>query len=117
MSIASHSRTHNILNTIINEEELQNEIIESKKAIEERTKQMVNVFTCPNGIYNEKVISIVEAAQYQYMFTTEEHKTKQSSILNQKLNMLPRISVNKSTFEENIFKINNFFSMARPLSK
>ena len=58
---------------------------------------------------------MVEAANYQYMFTTEEHKTKQSQISNQTLNMLPRISVNKTSFEENIFKINNFFSMARPL--
>jgi len=117
MTIASHSRTHNILNTIIKDEELQNEIELSKRVIEQKTKQKVTVFTCPNGIYNEKVISMVEAADYKYMFTTEEHKTKQSSISNQKLNMLPRISVNKSSFEENIFKINNFFSMARPLSK
>ena len=116
MTIASHSRTHNILNTIIKNEELQNEILLSKTIIEEKTKYPVTIFTCPNGIYNEQVISMVEAAGYEYMFTTEEHKTKQSLISNQKLNMLPRISVNKSSFEENIFKINNFFSMAKPLS-
>jgi len=115
MTIASHSRTHNILNTIIKEDELRSEIQQSKNTIESKTKQNVKVFTCPNGIYNEKVISMVEAANYQYMFTTEEHKTKQSQISNQTLNMLPRISVNKTSFEENIFKINNFFSMARPL--
>ena len=116
MTIASHTRTHNILNTIIKAEELQNEILVSKQTIEEKTKQPVTVFTCPNGIYNETVVSMVEAAQYQYMFTTEEHKTKQSLISNQKLNMLPRISVNKSSFEENIFKINNFFAMAKPFN-
>jgi len=117
MTIASHSRTHNILNTIIKEDELRSEIQNSKKTIEVMTSQPVKIFTCPNGIYNEKVIAMVEEANYQYMFTTEEHKTKQSLITNQKLNMLPRISVNKSSFEENIFKINNFFSMAKPLRR
>jgi len=117
MEIASHSRTHNILNTIIKDDELRNEIQLSKTTIEEHTHQTVKVFTCPNGIYNEKVVSMVTSAGYQCMFTTEEHKTKQSVLSNKSLSMLPRISVNKSSVEENIFKINNFFSMAKPLTK
>ncbi len=116
MTIASHSLTHNALNNLLDESELEKEIIQSKKIIESKIGTTVSIFTCPNGIYNPKVVDIVQSNGYECMFTTEEHKTRQKFIIkNDNLLILPRISVNKFTFEENIFKINNFFQMITPL--
>ena len=110
MIFASHSRTHNILSTISNDEELSQEILSSKQIIENRTDEPITIFTCPNGIYNKKVCDKVIKSGYSFMFTTEEQKVSSKDFYDG-FTVLPRISVDKSSFEENIFKINNFFSI------
>lgn len=112
MIFASHSRTHNILSTISNDNELNLEIESSKQTIESKTGKPISIFTCPNGIYDERVFQKAQTAGYDIMFTTKEQKVNPKDFKNG-LTILPRISVDKSSFEENIFKINNFFAMLK----
>lgn len=62
--IGSHTLFHPIL-TCCDEEEIQNEIINSKLQIENITNGKCNHFCFPNGDYDKRVIEIVKNAGYK----------------------------------------------------
>jgi len=62
--IASHSCSHRSL-TLLNGHELQREVIDSKKKIEDALGVSVSHFVYPFGKYNAKVVDTVQKAGYQ----------------------------------------------------
>jgi peptidoglycan/xylan/chitin deacetylase (PgdA/CDA1 family) len=61
--IGAHTMTHPILTTI-NEKQAFNEIIESKKYLENLIKKKVNCFCYPGGKYNNKIKELVKEAGF-----------------------------------------------------
>lgn len=69
MVIGSHGMTHEFL-TEKNEKELDYEIKESKRILEEGLKASINYFSVPRGFYNKKVIAKAKEAGYKAVFTS-----------------------------------------------
>lgn len=111
ISIGSHSMTHDTLSTINNDELLINEIVGSKNFITSKIKRPVTSFAFPNGYYNEKVLEIAEK-NYDYLLCTNE-KTIKRSVFNDIPVIIPRISIDKQSFWENIAKINSFHNLIK----
>jgi peptidoglycan/xylan/chitin deacetylase (PgdA/CDA1 family) len=109
ISIGSHSFTHDTLSTIKNDEVLINEIEFSKKIISEKINRPVTSFAFPNGNYNDKVFEIA-MKNYDYLLCTDE-KTIKKSNFNKVPVIIPRFSVNKPSYWENISKINMFHAL------
>ena len=64
MDIQAHTLTHPNLTTI-DHQELQEEIMGSKKILERHLKKPVTVLAYPYGCYNDEVISITKAAGFE----------------------------------------------------
>jgi peptidoglycan/xylan/chitin deacetylase (PgdA/CDA1 family) len=69
MTIGSHGMMHRIL-TLLNEKELDYEIKDSKKILEDNLGQAVEYFSIPRGFYNHKVIAKTKEAGYKIVFTS-----------------------------------------------
>jgi peptidoglycan/xylan/chitin deacetylase (PgdA/CDA1 family) len=69
MIIGSHGMTHRIM-TELSEEELNQEIVDSKKILEENLKQTINYFSIPRGFYDKRIINKAKQAGYQAVFTS-----------------------------------------------
>lgn len=61
--IGYHTLTHGNL-SLLNTDELTNEIVEGKKLIEKKLGFKINSFAYPKGYYSDKVISIVKSAGF-----------------------------------------------------
>lgn len=68
ISFGSHTKTHSIL-TNLSEEKVEEELEESKKIIEEKTKRPVFFIAYPNGNYNASIVKIAEKMGYLAGFT------------------------------------------------
>jgi len=68
--IGSHSMTHPILTKCSNAE-LQFEVIESRKLLENRLDTPIRSFCYPNGDFNSRIIKFVENAGYTGAVTTK----------------------------------------------
>jgi peptidoglycan/xylan/chitin deacetylase (PgdA/CDA1 family) len=64
VEIGSHSLTHPAL-TELKKEDMEKEIINSKKIIEDRISKEVKFFSYPYGVYNKEVIEVVKKAGYE----------------------------------------------------
>jgi peptidoglycan/xylan/chitin deacetylase (PgdA/CDA1 family) len=109
ISIGSHSMTHDTLSTINNDELLINEIVRSKEIITDIIQRPVTSFAFPNGYYNEQVLEIAKK-NYDYLLCTNEKAVKKS-FFNETPVMIPRISIDKKNYWENIAKINSFHNL------
>ncbi len=69
MTICSHGMTHCIL-TVLKEKELDYELMESKKILEDNLGQPVEYFSVPRGFYDHKVIRKTQEAGYKTVFTS-----------------------------------------------
>lgn len=70
ISFGSHTRDHTILSQA-ERELVEQELIESKLEIENRTKTNVAAFAFPNGNYNSTSLDATASAGYKVAFTTE----------------------------------------------
>lgn len=68
--VGSHTNTHANLYDLT-ENDLVDEILNSKKAIEDRLQIKVNYFAYPKGKYNEKIINLVKKSGYTKAFTVD----------------------------------------------
>ena len=94
VEFGSHSLTHPDL-TKLEKENIEKEIIDSKKIIEDKTGKEVKFFCYPYGFYNKEVIEIVEKAGYK------------GAVVNRKRNM----KITKYTMPRvGIYGHNNFFT-------
>jgi len=69
--IGAHTMTHPRL-TKVNEREAFNEIIDSKKYLENLIGEKVRCFCYPGGKYNEQIIELVRKAGFYYSRTMEK---------------------------------------------
>jgi Predicted xylanase/chitin deacetylase len=94
VEFGSHSLTHKDL-TRLKREEMEREIFDSKKIIEDKTGKEVKFFCYPYGFYNKEVIKLLEKSGYK------------GAVVNRKRNIeiteytIPRIG---------IYGHNNFFT-------
>jgi len=78
----------------VNHQELnKQEIIDSKKEIEERLNKKCEFFTYPRGVYNDKIIDILKNNGFRAAWTVENGRIKKDD----NLFKLKRISVNSTT--------------------
>jgi len=68
VEIGSHTRSH-VLLTSEDIESAKHELLESKKALEERLKRPIRHFAYPDGRWNRAVLEAVQAAGYRYGYT------------------------------------------------
>ncbi len=68
--IGSHSATHSNLSKI-SDNELIEEVINSRRILQEQLRVDINYFAYPKGINNKKIVNIVKKAGYKYAFTVE----------------------------------------------
>jgi peptidoglycan/xylan/chitin deacetylase (PgdA/CDA1 family) len=66
-----HGKSHNLL-TVINSQESEKEITESKEMIEKELGNVAYAFSYPNGNYNDAVLGIVKKHGYLVAFGTEK---------------------------------------------
>ncbi|MBI4767077.1 MAG: polysaccharide deacetylase family protein [Deltaproteobacteria bacterium] len=66
----SHGINHLIL-PLLEMEEIEKEVLESKTLIESKLGKKVWAFSYPNGDYNEKVINTINTQGYKIAFGTE----------------------------------------------
>ena len=91
MKIGSHSRNHRRL-TLVDRDEMIQEISHSKFDLERITKSKVDTFCYPYGIYNENIVDEVKK-NYSYALTTKRSrydKNKHTKYL------IPRIDMGKN---------------------
>ncbi len=69
MVIGSHGMTHRIL-TEINDTELDYELKESKRLLEENLSMPVEYFSVPRGFYDQRVVSLAKKVGYKNIFTS-----------------------------------------------
>lgn len=70
VEIASHSVNHyNLVN--LNEEQIENELLESKKTIESITYNPCRVFCVPGGKYNKQCLYAIKNAGYRIVMTSD----------------------------------------------
>ena len=89
--IGSHSATHTDFKTLT-DEEIEKEVIDSKKTLEKKLGFKINYFAYPKGIYNSKIIEAVKKAGYKGSFAVSPGCISKSS---DKWS-LPRTIVDKS---------------------
>lgn len=94
VTIGVHGSNHEIL-TQINDELLMKEVTSSKEKIEKILGHECAYFAYSHGQYNNKVISAVKKAGYQYAFAVEGKNVV--NITNNRYS-IPRISVENKTF-------------------
>jgi len=87
----SHAHSHRTL-THLNLAEIKKELIESKKAIEEKIKRPASYFAYPNGDYTSQIKKLVKEVGYLGACTVENTKKKQDEI---DLYALPRIGIHE----------------------
>ncbi|HOK55971.1 MAG TPA: polysaccharide deacetylase family protein [bacterium] len=75
VEIGSHTLTHPHL-TQISEKTAKEEIISSKKIIEDKTGKEIKFFCYPYGEFNEKIIDFVKLAGYKGAFVTPKRGQK-----------------------------------------
>lgn len=71
MTVGSHGMTHRLL-TILKNEELDYELKESKKILENNLNISITSLSIPRGFYNKKVMDMAKAAGYDQVFTSKD---------------------------------------------
>jgi len=103
ITIGSHTVTHPIL-TMCNDEKSQDEIVESKKILENWTGKPINFFAYPNGNYTEREINALKSAGFEMAFTTKPEYVTLNSFKTPF--EIPRFDVLENvSFAENIIRM------------
>ncbi len=72
ITIGSHGSNHCPLTVYNSEESLYKEVNKSKSVLEKRLKTNISFFSYPYGVYNSKIVQMVERAGYTAAFSTKE---------------------------------------------
>jgi peptidoglycan/xylan/chitin deacetylase (PgdA/CDA1 family) len=87
ITVGSHTLSHPILTTL-GAEEIESEILESRRCLEQRLQRNVNFFCYPNGAYDKRAYQLVQKT-YRAAVTTESGVIDGNQGLD--LHRLPRI--------------------------
>ncbi|RZD16434.1 MAG: polysaccharide deacetylase family protein [Candidatus Acididesulfobacter guangdongensis] len=108
IEIGAHTRTHPHL-TMIPEENAYEEILDSKKILEEKLNININFFAYPYGDYNESVKKLVAKAGFEGAVITKTGIVKN----NADFFALRRVAIRHNTdffkFKKKIFKVKYFY--------
>jgi glycosyltransferase involved in cell wall biosynthesis/peptidoglycan/xylan/chitin deacetylase (PgdA/CDA1 family) len=110
--IFSHTNNHFSLIAENDVTVLNSEIFDSASEICKNTGVNPEGFTFPNGQFNKRIIDMV-SEKYKYLLTTSSERFNPNLRNNSTSYIIPRITLNAQTFEENIvrlFNIHKFFS-------
>ena len=110
--IGCHSMNHINLDKIITKEKMFLEIIKSKLMIEKKITSKINIFSFPNGFYNEKVLEIVKQ-NYKYVLLCEDKNTIISDFKNYYI--LPRINIAKNNYREEFLRCLGFHQLSKKI--
>ena len=91
VSLQSHTVTHPILINC-SQETLDQELIDSKKYLEDKTGERLLAFSYPNGDFGEREVKAVENAGYKIAFTTKAKAIDTTSPGN--IFLIPRKAIN-----------------------
>ncbi|MCR4337672.1 MAG: polysaccharide deacetylase family protein [Candidatus Omnitrophica bacterium] len=75
MIIGSHSLTHRILSELP-QEELMQELCESKRILEENLKTKITTFSIPRGFISQTLMQCAEEAGYEWVFGSQPHHSQ-----------------------------------------
>ena len=87
ITVGSHTLSHPIL-TMLNAEEIESEILESRRCLEQQLQRKVDFFCYPNGAYDKRAYQLVQKT-YRAAVTTESGVIDGSEGID--LHRLPRI--------------------------
>jgi peptidoglycan/xylan/chitin deacetylase (PgdA/CDA1 family) len=91
VEIGSHTMNHRNMRHL-SENELYEEIHNSKREIQEKTRKEVIAFSYPNGYYNQRIVRHVREAGYRFAFTTDKGINDLSDLF-----LLKRINIWENT--------------------
>jgi len=112
--IGCHSMTHKNLDKITGKEKIIFEIIESQSVIEEKIASKINIFSFPNGYYNNEVLKITKQ-NYKYLLLCED---KNTIISNPKDHyILPRINIARNDYREEFLRSLGFHQFLKKIFK
>lgn len=117
--IGSQTMTHRSLYKEIDESVLEQEIVTSKKILEEKTGRPVKIFAYPNGLKNNSAETIAKKAGYEFLLEVNEnyyqlpHTPGESGAVK----CIPRISIYHNDFHESIMNIEGFHILVRRIKK
>lgn len=73
--IGGHTYSHRSL-TDVPSNEFERELVDSRKLLQDRTEQSIDMFSYPNGRYDQRTIEAVKAAGYRGARTTRMLRTR-----------------------------------------
>jgi peptidoglycan/xylan/chitin deacetylase (PgdA/CDA1 family) len=95
-TIGCHSATHQNFGSL-NQKEIVNEIVNSKKVLERNLSIKINYFAYPKGIYNNNILKAVKKAGYKMAFSIDGGFISKST----QIYRIPRVGIDKThTFSE-----------------
>lgn len=109
--IASHTASHINLATEKNSETVVQELLISKKAIENNTGNPCETIAFPNGSYNDSVIRASLDAGYKNLLLVDEKLCFGQPGGTYRL--IPRIMIQHETLAENLLKVENFHNIVK----
>jgi len=109
--IASHTHTHFNLALMQDVKLIEEELVNSKNIIKEKTGFDTQCLSFPNGMYNGSVISIAQNIGYKYLLAIGE-KNNKHGITN---DIIYRQLIEHKCYYENIFKIENFHNLVKQI--
>jgi peptidoglycan/xylan/chitin deacetylase (PgdA/CDA1 family) len=115
LELGSHTVTHDALPTIKDRVQLQAELNESKKIIEEKIEAPVNVLAFPNGSYNEGINKLAFEAGYEFLLTVDNALFPAGDITGK--TVMPRILIYHTGYNENMLNTENFFTRIKSIIK
>ena len=100
ISIGSHGMNHRNLAKISDERVLYREIAQSKKKITDALGVAPEIFSFPNGLYDEVSINIVKKSGYQYALLCDDSTVPYENFRQQVFHVAPRIAMRNGTWKE-----------------
>lgn len=109
VEIGNHTYSHDSFASDMTIDEMQHEIVESKKVIEKHIQQPCEIFSFPNGQFNDTVLNTVVGAGYKYLLFADnkfQARVLPSSISNP--DFVSRINIVNESVSEMLMRIEGF---------
>jgi peptidoglycan/xylan/chitin deacetylase (PgdA/CDA1 family) len=112
VEIGCHTYNHNSLLGINNNTELELEIGESIKEMEQKLHKKIEILALPNGQYNEKVLNYSKKINIKYLLLVD-NKANSQKLINNRFNLISRINLVNENIDEMILRSELFHAKIR----
>lgn len=114
VEIGNHTYTHDSFASEITKEELNREVVESKKIIESQTGKPCTIFSFPNGQFNDNVLNTVLNAGYDFLlFADNKFQTKSAQKSSNGPDFISRINIINESIDEMMLRVEGFHNFQR----